>query len=96
MRGCGAQPSHGNQTNVLSESRVMAVIFGGFESSKVIWEACQIDYQNQAMLQILKDGRYYLIVNDEENAKHILFDRNTALQLVRAIESAEIEQGELF
>ncbi len=68
--------------------------FGGYENGKVIWEAKHLE--NEAMLQALKDGRYYLIVNDDENAKHIVFSRECAIELMQAIQEAETEQFELF
>jgi hypothetical protein len=72
----------------------MPIEFNGFEQSKVIWEADESP--NQAMLQVFKDGSYYLIVNDKENAKHIVFSREKALELKQAIENVEMEQSTLF
>jgi len=72
----------------------MPIEFNSYENGKVIWEASDSD--NEAMLQALKNGKYYLIVNDEEDAKHIVFSREDALELKRAIEDVEINQESLF
>lgn len=74
----------------------MPVVFDTSKTSAVIWQAKQADYSNEAMLQVFEDGRYYLIVNDDENARHIVFSREKALELMTAIEQAEVKQASLF
>lgn len=74
----------------------MPIEFSGWENSKTIWEAKQTDYPNEAMLQALENGNYYLVVNDDEDARHIIISREKALELMRALEGVVIEQSSLF